>query len=301
MIELRKSPVVFNPEDHTYTLDGRQLSGVTSTLIHRAFPDKYKDVDKDVLARAAEKGHALHEAIEFYDHFGKASDDPRIEAYERIKAENGLQTIANEYLVSDEQHYASSVDIVMVNALGEICLVDTKTTWSLDKASTGLQLSIYKYLFEMQNPSLKVSHLYVLWLPNKDTSIHELHELSVVDMDAIEALIEADLADEPFEFGLIPDEWADIERQFRYWTERKEEAEVWLQKAKDRMMESMVNHNLSTVRTEAYTVSFIPAKKSRRFDSAAFKKNEPSMYNSYMKETETAASIRVTPKKEKED
>ena len=298
--DLKKSPVIFDEASHTYTLDGALLNGVTSTLIHRAFPDKYKEVDAEVLARAAEKGHELHTAIEFHDQFEQpfSSNDPRINLYDQVKIDNGLTTIANEYLVSDEEHYASSIDIVTVNDNNEICLIDTKSTYSLDKASTGLQLSIYKRFFEQMNQSLRVAHIYVLWMPNKDHSICELHELSVVDDETLDALIKADLADEPFQFELIPDEWSDIERQYLYWAEKKAEADEWLQKSKDRMMEVMQRCNLSNVRTDAFTVSFIPAKKSMRFDSASFKKNEPTMYDSYMKETETAATIRVLPRKQ---
>ena len=301
--DLRKSPVLFDPVSHTYTLDGRQLNGVTSTLIHRAFPDKYKGIDEETLAKAAEKGHELHSAIEFHDHFEEPfkSEDERINNYDRIKQANNLHTICNEYLVSDEEHYASSIDIVMADGNNDIILVDIKTTYSLDRASTGLQLSIYKRFFEAQNPGLKVARIYALWLPNRDHSIAEIHELSVVDDETLDALIAADLADEPFTFEQIPDEWADIERQYRYWSDRKEEAEQWLQKAKERMQSCLAEHNLSIVRTKDYTVSYIPAKTSKRFDSAMFKKEHKAMYDSYMKEVETAAQIRVTPKKEKEE
>jgi len=302
MIKLRKSPVVFNEDDHTYFLGDKQLCGVTSTLIRRAFPDKYKDIDPEVLAEAARKGKELHAAIEFHDQFRGAAEgeDERIGLYDEVKDSQQLTTVANEYLVSDEHRYASSIDIVMHNKDGEICLVDIKTTWHLDRQSTGLQLSIYKRFFEMQNPGMEVRHIYVLWLPNRDHTICEFHELAVVADENIDALIEADIADKPFQFELIPDEWADLERQYAFWSQKKEQAEKYLTTAKERMMSVMQNANIATVRTNAFTVSFIPAKKSTRFDSATFKKENADLYSRYAKETETAASVRVTPKKDKD-
>lgn len=303
MIELKKSPVVFNEDEHRYFLGEKELRGVTSTLIKRAFPDKYKDVDPDVLAKAAEKGHQLHSAIEFFDNFkGAAEDagDDRIIAYANLKKEKGLTTIANEYLVSDEENYASSVDIVMQNEQEEIILVDTKTTWNLDKRSTGLQLSIYKRWFERQNPDLKVSHIYVLWLPNKDHSICEFTELAVVADDTIDTLIDADQNDEPFEFDLIPDEWASLEREYRYWLTTKEMADQRLDLIKQRMMDVMESSNIQSVKTDIFTVSYIAAKKGKRFDSALFKKENKDVYESYMKDVETATQIRVTPKKQEQ-
>lgn len=302
-MELKKSPVVFKEDTHQYFLGDKELHGVTSTLIRRAFPDKYKDVDPTVLANAAEKGKQLHKDIETFDQFGgdpQEFADDRIESYADIKHDNGLTTVANEYLVSDEERYASSIDIVMTDAVGDICLVDIKTTWNLDKQSTGLQLSVYKRFFERQNPGLTVAHIYVLWLPNRDHAISELHELSVVADETIDALMEADIKDEPFKFDLIPDEWTEIERLYGYWSQKKEQAEKWMNMAKERMMTVMKNADISTVRTDAFTVSYIPAKKTQRFDSASFKKENKELYDSYMRESETAAQVRVVPRKEKE-
>ena len=44
MIELVKSSVVFNEENHTYMLGEKQLQGITGMISRQLFPDKYKDV-----------------------------------------------------------------------------------------------------------------------------------------------------------------------------------------------------------------------------------------------------------------
>ena len=81
MIELKKSQVVFNEENHTYHLNEVELQGITSTLIKRAFPDKYADVPEEVLAEAARRGTELHKEIEFRDHFGGDVEDVRLKNY----------------------------------------------------------------------------------------------------------------------------------------------------------------------------------------------------------------------------
>ena len=295
---LIQSPIVFREEDHTYWLNGKQLQGITQTLIHRAFPNKYNGIDQEVLANAARKGKELHQLIEFHDNFNTASEehaDPRIANYEKLKQQYGLHTIANEYIVSDEENYATAIDLVM-EADDEVVLVDIKTTYELDKASTGLQLSINKRFFEMQNPDLKVSRIAVLWLPNKDTSIAELHFLSIVDDETLDALIAADLADEPFEFNPVPEGWDFLELQYLALNEKKEELENEIAEIKEEMMKVLIDKNLSSVKTGSTTISYIPAKTSKRFDSAAFKKAQPDLYNNYMKESETAATIRILKK-----
>lgn len=297
---LNPSPVRFDEEQHRYFLGDKELQGVTSTLLRLAFPDKYKDIDPDVLANAARKGKDLHAAIEFHDNFNteaSESDDERVEAYERIKLENGLTTIANEYLVSDLENYASSIDLVMQDSDGLIALADIKTTWQLDKAAAALQLSIYKRMFEQQNPELCVSTIYVIWLPNKDHSIAELHQLAIVDDQTIDNLITAHQTGQPYTYSPLPDEWAQLEQQYLRLNAQQQAIDQQITDLKKRMMEVMQQCNISTVRTTNATVSYIGPKTTQRFDSATFRKENQELYNNYMRPAETAAQIRVTIQK----
>ena len=69
---------------------------------------------------------------------------------------------------------------------------------------------------------------------------------------------------------------------------------------RDRMMQLMTEANIAAVKTAAFTVSYIPEKTTRRFDSAAFKAAEPDLYKSFMKDATSAAQLRVLPKKQKD-
>ncbi len=160
-IELVRSKVVFNELDHTYMLNGKRLSGVTSMLSRTLFKDKYKGIAKEVLARAADYGHNIHEQIELVDSLGVTSDTPAVKDYLRIKEELGVNTLASEYLVSDEDMIASSIDTIF----DDLSLVDVKTTSKLDMEYLSWQLSIYADLFERQNPTLKAKRLLAIWLP----------------------------------------------------------------------------------------------------------------------------------------
>ena len=291
-MKLNQSRVQFDAATHTYHLDGVVLQGITGTLIRRAFPDKYKDVDPEVLAEAARKGHELHEAIQNFDRFGIASDDERVKNYAELKQGSGLVTVENEYLVSDNEHYASSIDVVLENMTGDVVLVDIKTTYTLDSASTALQLSIYKRWFEQQNEGVKVSSICALWLPNRDHTICELVELSPVSAEVIDALIEADLNDEPFTYTSVPQGYDELEYEYRRYAKMKAEAEQGIEQVKTRLMELMKQENLQTIKSGYYTVSYIPEKVGKRFDSALFKSENKELYSKYMKDSVTAAQIR---------
>lgn len=294
-ILLNQSQVRFDAASHTYHLDGvGELKGITGTLVRRAFPDKYKDVDAEVLAQAAAKGTALHEAIQNFDRFGIDSGDDRLYMYRQKMQESGLSVMENEYLVSDMEHYATSIDIVAQDVRGDIVVIDTKTTYSLDRASTALQLTINKRFFEMQNPTRKVARIYALWLPNRDHTICQLVELAPWDDDTLDALIKADLNDEPFVWNAIPDEYYELETSYKHLMAMKEEAEKGIEQLKIRLMSLMQENKLMQIKSGNYTVSYIPEKQGQRFDSAAFKKENKDLYNQYLKNSVTAAQIRFT-------
>lgn len=184
-IQLKQSPVIFNEVDHTYNYLGSSLSGVTSLLHRTLFANKYSCISQAVLAKAAEYGHNIHEQIELVDTLGVESTTPAVLAYLQMKADLGLTTLANEYLVSDESYIASSIDIIF----DDLTLADIKTTSRLDMEYLSWQLSIYAYLFEMQNPGLKVPRLLAIWLPKPQYGKPNIIEVPRKSNDAIKVLI----------------------------------------------------------------------------------------------------------------
>ena len=137
-MKLIDSGVVFNPEPHTYFLEGKELYGITSMLSRQLFPHKY-DIPEGIseedwekrLGDAADRGHLIHSKIELYDQIG-VEDTEEIKNYKKIKKSHGLKTIANEYLVTDREYYASAIDLVFEENDGSISLGDIKTTYKLD-------------------------------------------------------------------------------------------------------------------------------------------------------------------------
>lgn len=193
-IKLFKSDVVFNEIDHTYTYLGTQLTGVTAMLSRTIFKGKYGGIPKNVLAKAADYGHNIHEQIEIVDSMGVTSDTPAVQDYLRIRQENGLIPVANEYLISDEEYMASSIDVLygVEDCPTLVDLTDIKTTSKLDMEYLSWQLSIYAYLFERQNPHLKVRRLLAMWLPKPQYGRSALVDVLRKPKEAIDVLIKWD-------------------------------------------------------------------------------------------------------------
>ena len=94
MTKLNQVPVRFDQESHTYTDErtGKQLNGITGTLIHRVFPDKYKDIPQSILANAAARGSNVHEDIELAEELGVVPTTEEGKNYFKLKEKYGIKT-----------------------------------------------------------------------------------------------------------------------------------------------------------------------------------------------------------------
>ena len=299
---LKKSPVTFRSEDHTYWLGDKELKGITSTLIKRAYPDTYKrpvnyteEQWQDILANAAAKGSNMHETIELYDELGAMSDLPELQSYICIKAENKLTVLATEYIVSDEKDYATAVDKVMMRPDGGIILVDFKRTYNLHIENVTCQQSICKRFFEKQNPHLKVSGIYVLWLRDEKARFEELTPWAD---EALDLLFEADKIDKPFDiqatygnlpatFAKVEDEVARIETEVKQMQERSKLLKEGLYK----LMEDAGVKSWSGSRVKLTRV--LPTEKVT-LDTKKLKEEMPEVFEKYCKKSTSAGSLRIT-------
>lgn len=299
---LKKSPVIFNEDEHTYTLDGKTLSGVTP-IIGWLFPETYKGIPENILNQAAAYGSLIHQKIQLYDTFG-IDDDPIIHAYAEIKEQTGAETRANEYLVSDEKRIASSIDLLMKNN----DIWDAKTTSKVHIPNVTIQTSIYAWLFEMQTGE-KAGNLYCLWLPKPQYGQPELIPLKRVSPEIVRQIVDiwandgdyqvarALLNEIGFEFekqrteGDIPaglqelmDELIQIKTAKDQLDEREKAIkQVFLTQMQKDGVDKMGNDLIEFSRKASYERTTI--------DTTALKKNMPEVFESFKKVTKVAESI----------
>lgn len=180
-------------------LGEKQLQGITGMISRQLFPDKYKDVPDFVLKRAAEKGSLIHAQCQFVDATGLPPESIEAENYLKERTKAGYKAFANEYTVSDNEYFASNIDCVWEKA-GRICLGDIKTTLHLDEEYLSWQLSIYAYLFELQNPLLKVDKLFGIWVRGDK---HELVEIPRKPDKEVKKLMECEKKGEQY-LSILP-------------------------------------------------------------------------------------------------
>lgn len=284
MIKLNKSRVVFNEGDHTYWLGEKQLKGVTGILERRLFPQKYANIPKHILQEAAQRGSHVHKMCELVDTLGVAPTECQ-EAmnYIDLKKKLGLRAIASEYLVSDNNHYASSIDVIYEGKEGVI-LNDRKTTSKLDLESISWQLSIYSLFFEMLNPDVKIEGLSATWLRGE---ICEYVEIEPKPREMVKALLLADINDEDFEYEVdnnIPDFIEERLDTMAYLYSKIKVLQTEYDTLKKEIEDKMKEDGLTSVKTGVASFSYTLPKTTTEFDKELFLKEHPEYGESYQKE-----------------
>ena len=302
-LDLHRSSVRFDEQSHTYTTsDGRQLTGVTSILKQVLFPDKYKGIPDAILAKAAERGTAIHNECEDVNLFGvgalneKSSEEAR--NYHELLEREGITMIYSEYLVTDDEVVATMIDCI--DDKGN--LYDIKTTSQLDIESLSWQLSFCDYLFTKQNIFLErpSSKLYGIWLRG---STAKLVEVERKEDEEIEQVIKAYLASDvitpkPIEYS-SPEEaaLAKISEQEEAIIELKQMLdyhEAKKQESLNLLKEKMEREGIKKLETPRLLVTLVADSTSSTFDSKRFKDEHPDLATQYLKQTTRKGYVKIT-------
>lgn len=293
MITLNQSPVIFNELDHTYTLNDKSLNGVTSILNRQLFADKYSGISDEVLNKAAEYGKGVHESIELYDSLGIGEDEDAVKSYIKLCQKEGLTRLDNEYLISDNDYVASSIDVVF----NDCSLADIKTTSHLDEEYVSWQLSIYAYLFEKQNPDLQANRLLAIWLPKARYGKPKVVEVSRKPVSEVIRLIEADKAGQQYvpsvasstEITIANDvvqEVIRIERELKELKDKQTEL-------REGLLKQMQDHNIKSFKTDGLSLTRKLATTKTSLDSKMLQEKYPDIYNECLKTSEVKESLLI--------
>lgn len=307
MIELKNSGVVFDEAAHTYNLDGKELMGITSTIIAWMFPLTYSGIPEEVLAKAAEHGHFVHSCIEMADEFGATEGCPESQQYLDLISKHRMKCIAHEYIVTDFKEFASAIDLVLMDENGDIWLGDIKTTSQLHESKVRLQLSIYAYLFELLNPTLKVKGLVEVWLPKSKYGNASWIELprtaSVIVEETISCYLtgcEAELYAKYYEVqnavSEIPTRYLAMIDSIAELEEQAKAIKIQQEEMKATLLNVFNEYGVKKFDNDRLSIAKVNAGTRKTFDSKSFKSNHPELYDAYMTETQTKESIRITIK-----
>ena len=152
MIEIPSfDELAFEEERHVYKLNGIAVPSVT-TIMKPLSASLYDGVDSALLMRAADRGTVVHNAIENYLKFGikdiAEEYSGYLEAFLDWFKQNDVKPLATESRVYHKTlMYAGTADMPCV-INDKTILVDFKTSASVNKMLTGIQLEAYAKAYE---------------------------------------------------------------------------------------------------------------------------------------------------------
>lgn len=303
-IELKESGVLFNEEEHTYWLGGKELSGITGMLQRQLFPTEFDGIPKHFIQGAADYGTCVHQSCEEFDKNWINDGTQEVNDYIELCKDYGLVHECSEYTVTDGTNWASMIDKVYRVSedafnLGDIKTYGQMTPEKLEKARW--QLSIYAYLFELMNRKAKVDQLFIIRLRNKmkkDGTFDHIKEIVFVNRipsEVCKELLDCDLRGEQFSNPYdIPEEYKSQEQTIRELIQSKTEVEEQLAKIKSKILADMEKQGVKTWTTETMRlIRKLPTIRSS-FNLSAFKSDHPELeYDSYMRISSVAESLQI--------
>lgn len=293
--------VFFDSLSHSYLLDGEVLlPGVTELMRKYHLGADYSGIPEATLKKAAKEGTALHDEIEKYESGDAILITPFIQQYQKL----GLRCIATEYLVSDNATVASKIDGVYYGKeKNGVILVDFKFTQKYHRAALEAQLSIYKYLFELQNPKLHVEALYCLWGEKKTRTVKEFIPVSDLGAEWVADLLSCEKDGRVFidpretpqaALALTEAEISDVVAKAAKVEELKaavKEIEAALKGYYDRVRDYMLEHNLEEMEADGGVFKLKKSYTQTRIDTELLKKKWGNAYRECSKTTTVGASV----------
>lgn len=131
---------------HAYVVDGIVVPSITQ-ILQSKFNSKYNHVTQEVLNRAAERGTAVHTAIENYCKTGELGDLKEVRNFKFLQKQYNFEVMENEVPIivffDDKPIAAGRLDLVLKkdDVIGG---ADIKRTATLDKEYLFYQLNLYR-------------------------------------------------------------------------------------------------------------------------------------------------------------
>ena len=298
-IELKDCGVTFLEDEHRYFLGETELSGITNAISTQLGPaNAYDNIPAAVLEKATHRGTEIHQSIQRFNSEWVNDGSPQVQSY--IKLCKDIVAEANEYLVSDLKHYASSIDLVArVNEntfdLYDIKSWATPTNDNLMKAR--YQLSIYAFFFTLANPEAKIRNLAIIHLRETEKDhISEIIPVQRIPSDICEELLQTYLEGKQFNNPYdVPLDIRGQESLIRNLLETKANVEEQLNQIKSGIMKRMEALDIRSWQTDTMKITRKLASTRSSFDFATFKLAYPDLnYEDYMRTSRVSPSLVIT-------
>ena len=296
----RNFGVKYDPINHTYTnAEGLELSGITSIIKQFICPNIYAEVPAEVLESARVRGTKLHSLLELYANgtFANVTEEDAdiIENFNAMAlALEDYTCLASEYVVSNNELTASPIDLLALDYVGNLVIIDLKTTSTLNVDFVTWQLNFYRYFLEIQT-GLKTDKMQALhickgharWVEVQKIANEHLDYMLFCAYNFVEFKNPLQVEEDKIaKLEIIYREKKALEEQIKALEEQEEQI-------KTEVIAEMKTNAVKTYENDTIRVTYKSASTRSTFDSKKFAEAEPEIYKNYLKTTETKESLTI--------
>ena len=152
-------------ETHTYLYDGLMLPSV-SQILGTKYKNEYASVPPAVLNNAAQRGTAVHKAIENYNNSGYDDGSEAVRNFRFLQKQYGFEVLDSELpivIFKDDMPIACGRLDMTILMDGKTGIADIKTVSALNKEKIAYQLNLYRIglmqSYGVDAKFLKIIHL----------------------------------------------------------------------------------------------------------------------------------------------
>lgn len=291
-----ENKLVFNEENHEYTLNGQKLISVTQLMQKHGLAPNYAGVSTDTLERKAERGTMIHQEIEAYIKRNEIGfTDELLQFIDYAKSTN-CDHMESETRVHNDI-VAGTIDLIMIQNLQPV-IADFKTTYTLHKDAVSWQLSIYCYLWCDANKNAYLKHVAKVF--------HFKDGLNVVDIqlkpfEEVERLMECERNGEIYQSKELmttkeTEQLLQVEQYISDLEKVLKEAQQQRDTMRQQLLDAMEQHGVNKIDTEKMTITYVAPTTRSTIDSARLKKEQPEVAAQYVKTSNVKASLKITIK-----
>ena len=281
-----ENKLVFNEEKHEYTLNGKKLISVTQLMQKHKLAPSYAGVSTEVLQAKAERGTLIHKEIEDFNKSGAIGFTSEMLQFKEYVEENNIKVVASELQLHNDI-VAGTCDLILNYGNGFYTIADIKTTYQLHLESVSWQLSIYAYL--TGNLTIKKGQAFHF---NKEGQLNVV-DISLKPYEEIEELMECERKGEIFNSKKDID--LNIVNKLVAALKKKDEIDKEIDELKNQLFDPIKKCNGYS--NDEITISYVKASTSKSFDSKKFEKEQPELYNKYLKDSNKKESMSIKLKK----
>ena len=292
-----KSTAVFDPQQHKYFVDGKELISTTQLMKKHNLAPSYDNVDEETLSRSAEYGKIVHSELEDFIKYDKPSFSVEVEDFEMWIKENQLEDsmIASELQVNNDL-VAGTIDFIYEDADG-LVIADFKTTSQVHKEAVSWQLSIYRELLGKEINKGVCFHI--------KGNLFQVIEIPLKTREEVLKLFEAERKGEIYKTtDLIESESVEmlvnLQMQLMAMEETKKQIEAKMTAFKDYALKEMEDRGLLNYKVECNGIELALTRvlESQReiIDGKKLYHDFPELYDRYKKTTTTKSYVKVSCK-----